>query len=204
MKLEQHALDLLKVAEDYRVDHRQALLDQATAESRAILKAAHLAARRELRSMLAPEHERLAAEIAAAEAKLVTQRRMHAQRRIVGMLKHAWPRLAQALRERWETPAGRAAWVAQHLSIALLALPAAGWVIRHPHNWSAPEREETSQWLQAHGIEDARCEADAALLAGIRVVCGLNVLDASLDGLLADRTQIDGRLLHYLARASEQ
>lgn len=200
MQLGQPTLDLLKIAADYRAEHCQALLAQASAESRAILKAAHLAARGDLRAILAPERERLVSEIAGAEAKLVTQRRMREQRHIIDLLKQAWPRLVQALRARWETPAGRAAWVVRHLSIALPALPATGWVIRHPPNWPATELEEASRWLRTHGIADARFEADLGLAAGIRVVCGPNVLDASLDGLLADRAQIEGRLLHYLAR----
>lgn len=200
MKLGQQTLDLLKIAESYRAERYQALLDQASAESRAILKSAHAAARQALRSRLAPEQQRLAAEIAATEAKLVTQRRTREQRRVIGILGEAWPRLVQALRARWETPAGRAAWVVQHLSIALLALPATEWLIRHPENWPATEREQADQWLQAHGIAGARFEVDPELPAGIRVVCGLNVLDASLDGLLADRAQIEGRLLHYLVR----
>ncbi|TRZ99521.1 MAG: hypothetical protein D4R84_01765 [Rhodocyclaceae bacterium] len=200
MSLRQPTLDLLKIAEDYRADHCQALLAQASAESRTILKAAHAAARRDLRTLLAPERERLAAEVSAAEAKLVTQRRLRDQRRVAGILRHAWPRVAQVLRERWEAPSKRASWVVHHLSIALRALPAKEWVIQHPEDWPAPEREHAKQWLQAHGIEDARFEADPGLPAGIRVVCGLNVLDASLEGLLADRTQIEGRLLHYLAQ----
>ena len=192
--------DLLKIAEEYRADQCQVLLTRANAECRSILKAAHLAARSELRAMLAPERERLAAEIASAEAKLVTQRRMHEQRRIQGILRQAWPRLVQALQARWETAAGRTAWVMQHLALALSAMPAEGWLIRHAQNWPAAEREQTDQWLQTHGIAGARFEADRELSAGIRIVCGLNVLDASLDGLLADRTQIEGRLLHYLGQ----
>lgn len=200
MNLGQPALDLLKIAEDYRADHCQAMLAKASEDSRSIIKAAHVAARRDLRIMLSPERERLAAEIAAAEAKLVTQRRLRDQRRVAGILRQAWPRLAQALRERWETPSGRASWVVHHLSIALMALPAKGWAIQHPENWPATEREQASQWLQTHGMAGARFEADVGLLAGLRVVCGLNVLDASLDGLLADRTLIEGRLLHYLTQ----
>ena len=137
--------------------------------------------------------------MAADEARLVTLRRTREQRRLTAILRQAWPGLGQALHERWNTPTGRASWVMRHLSIAVMVFPAKGWAIQHPENWPAREREQASQWLQTHSIEDARFEADLGLLAGIRVVCGLNVLDASLDGLLADRTQIEGRLLHYLA-----
>lgn len=191
-------LALLKVADDYRADRCLALLAKANQDASAILNAAQAAARRELRARLAAERVRLAAEIAEAEARLVTQRRLRDQRRTLGILRQAWPRVAQALLELWQEPAGRAAWVAHQLAVALKAMPAKAWVIRHPEHWPAAEREQAHQWLQAHGIEDARFECDAALSAGIRVVCGLNVLDASLDGLLADRTQIEGRLLYYL------
>ena len=200
MKLSQQALDLLRIAEDYRADRCQALLATASAQSRAILSRAQLAARRDLRETLAPELERLEAEIAIAEAKLVTQRRLREQKRIASVLTQAWPKVVQALRERWNTASGRSCWVTHHLCIALSAFPANAWVIQHPDGWPALEREQAKQWLQTHGIAGARFEADSELLAGIRVVCGLNTLDASLDGMLTDRSQIEGRLLHYLAQ----
>jgi hypothetical protein len=55
-----------------------------------------------------------------------------------------------------------------------------------------------ARWLCGQGLEAPRFEPDADLHAGIRVECGLNLLDASFDGLLADRALIEGRLLHYL------
>lgn len=201
MKLEKQTLGLLKVAEDYRADQCRALLAKASTESRTMLRRAHVAARRHLRSTLAAESEQLAAELASAEAKLVTLRRVRDQRRVAHLLKQAWPRLTQALGERWETPSARAGWVMHNLSVAALVLPVTGWVIQHPQKWPAMDREQASQWLQTHGISDTRFEADSELLAGIRIVCGLNVLDASLEGLLTQRTQIEGRLLHYLAQA---
>jgi hypothetical protein len=41
-------------------------------------------------------------------------------------------------------------------------------------------------------------EHDPAIAAGFVVTCGHNVLDASLDGLLADRPALEGRLLQGL------
>ena len=200
MKPGQQALDLLKIAEDYRVGRCRVLLAQARDETRAVLKAAHRAARRDLRALLTPERDRLAGAIAAAEARLLTRRRLCEQRRVAGMLQLAWPRLEQALRARWEAPAARAAWVTHHLAIALAALPAENWVIQHPQNWPAAECEEARQWLQAHGRAGARFAPDAGLRAGIRVACHWCTLDASLEGLLADRAQIEGWLLQYLAQ----
>ena len=198
MNLEQQTLALLKFAADYRADHCQALLAKAREESRRILHAAQIAARHDLRARLSPEREQLAAEVAAAGARLVTQRRLRDQKRIVALLRQAWPILTRVLRERWEARLERASWVVHHLAVAWRALPAGAWIIQHPPNWPAAEREQAGRWLQAHGIEGARFEPDPKLHAGIRVVCGSNILDASLEGLLAERAQIEGRLLHYL------
>ena len=200
MKLTPQALELLKVAQDYRADQCQALFASAASRSRTLLKQAQRAARSELCAKLSQERERLAAEFAASEAKLVTQRRLREQRRVAGVLRRAWPGLVQALQERWATPSGRTAWVVQQLATARQPFPPEGWVIQHPANWPATELEQANQWLRAHGVADARFEHDPRLAAGIRIVCGLNLLDASQDGLLADRTQIEGRLLHHLAR----
>jgi hypothetical protein len=178
VNLGQQTLALLRIAENYRADHCRELLAKASGDACAILRTAHRAARRDLRAALSSEREKLARELAAAEARLVTERRLREQRRVAAILRQAWPRLTQALRERWGTPAGRAAWVEHHLAIAVAALPAEGWVIRHPENWPTAEREQASQWLRSKTKAGARFEADPGLPAGIRVVCGMNVLDA--------------------------
>lgn len=201
MNLDLQTRALLKVAEDYRADRCRTLLSEARKESRRILKAAHAAARSDLRARLSLERERFAAEVAGAEARLATQRRLRDQRRVAAVLRRAWPKLTQALRERWGAPSGRSSWVLHHLAIARNALPAGEWLIQHPEGWPALERDQANQWLQARGVGGARFEANQELQAGIRIVCGANVLDASLEGLLADRAQIEGRLLHYLEQA---
>lgn len=198
MKLEAKTRELLRIAADYRAEHSQALLAQAALQRRRILKAAHLAARQQLRSALAPERDRLAAVVAESEAKLVTCRRLREQRRLAEVLKQAWPRMVQALVERWGTPAGRSTWVRQHLAVALQVMPGGAWKIQHPQHWPAEERERALQWLKARGIEGVELAADLQMQAGIRVASGPNLLDASLEGLLADRSQIEGHLLHYL------
>lgn len=198
MTFERQTSALLKIAADYSAERCQGLLAKAREDSRQIGHAAHLAARADLRARLSPERERLAAEIAEAEAKLVTQRRLRDQRRVVALLAQAWPKLARSLGSRWASPSGRSSWVMHHLGIARRAFPAREWVIQHPQDWSAAERDQAAEWLQARGVEAPCFEPDPKLQAGFRVVCGANLLDASLEGLLADRAQIEGRLLHYL------
>ena len=202
MSIERQVRALLRVAEDYGAEHCSALLDAAGAKSRRILEHAHAAARSRLREALSDQRERLDAAIAEATTELVTQHRVSTQKRLAAALQASLPVLKQALHKRWWSPSARALWVEQHLKVAGAVLPPTGWTIVHPPDWPQDEREEVRHRLQAQGIENPRFESDTALSAGIRVACGLNLLDASLDGLLADRALIDGRLLHYLGEAA--
>ena len=202
MSIERQLRALLRVAEDYRAEHCNALLEAADAKSRRILEHAHAAARSRLRDVLSDQRERLDAAIAEAETKLVTQQRVSAQKRLAAALQASLPVLRQALHRRWQSPSARALWLERHLKVAAAVLPSTGWTIAHPPEWPQDEREEVRQRLQAQGIENPRFESDTTLSAGIRVACGLNLLDASLEGLLADRALIEGRLLHYLGQAA--
>ena len=202
MSIARQVRALVRVAEDYRAEHRSELLAAADAQSRRILEHAHAVARSRLREALSDQRERVDVAIAEAETELVMQHRVSAQKRLAAALEVSLPMLEQALHRRWQSPLARARWVEQHLKVASSVLPPTGWTIVHPLDWPQDERVEVRRWLQAHGIEDPRFESDAALSAGIRVTCGLNLLDASLDGLLADRALIEGRLLHYLQEAA--
>jgi len=192
---------LVREAEDYRAEHRSELLAAADAKSRRILEHAHAVARSRLREALSDQRERVDVAVAEAETALVMQHRVSAQKRLAAALEISLPMLKQALQGRWQSPLARARWVEHHLQVASSVLPPTGWTIVHPPDWPQDERVEVRRWLQAHGVEDPRLESDATLLAGIRVSCGLNLLDASLDGLLAERALIEGRLLHYLQQA---
>lgn len=201
MSIERQVRALIRVAEDYSAEHCGALVDAADAKSRRILEHAHAAARSRLREVLTDQRERLDVAIAEAETELLTQHRVSAQKRLVAALAASVPVLKQALHTHWQSPPARAAWVEQHLKVARSVLPSTGWTILHPPDWPQDEREAARRGLQAQGIEDPRFESDAGVSAGIRVACGPNLLDASYDGLLADRALIEGRLLHYLQDA---
>jgi hypothetical protein len=202
VSIERPVRALFRVAEDYRAEQCSALIDAADAKSRRILEHAHAAARSRLREALSDQRERLDIAIAEAETELVMQHRISAQKRLVAALAVSAPVLKQVLHRHWQSPSARAGWVEQHLKVAEAVLPPAGWTIVHPPDWPQDEREKMRQRLQARGIENPRFESDTTLSAGIRVACGPNLLDASLDGLLADRALIEGRLLHYLQEAA--
>jgi hypothetical protein len=155
--------------------------------------------RRRVATAIAEERKRLGSVIGALEAALQTERRVSGQQHEVRLLTRAWQSLRDALAARWIDPSSRQRWVETHLARARAAFAGdpGRWVIRHHAAWTAGERHTASARLKREGI-DADFVEDAQIGAGFIVVRGNNVLDASLDGLLADRGLLEGRLLQLL------
>jgi hypothetical protein len=186
---------LLELIEAERARACAAIVGQAEAEAAALRAKAHADARRLVAQAFADERVRVRAALDAAQARLQTQRRLHAQRRLEALLALAWQRLPAALRARWTDPSARRCWIAQAQAQARAAFgAAAAWTVQHgsdglaadPAAWPGPV---------------PRFETDARIAAGLRIVAGANVIDATLDGLLADRDEIGGRLVARLNAA---
>ena len=199
MRLEQRTTALLDLVEQYRSRRCAELLDPARAEARETVRAAIVDARRRVSTAIAEERKRLDAEVGAVEAALATDRRLSAQRHAVQLLAAAWSDLRMRLLARWQAPTTRARWTETYLQRALQAVPLGkdGWSIEHHGAWTGEERAHQLAWLREQGVSALKVVEDPAITAGFRVVGGHNVLDATLDGLLADRAQIEGRLLHH-------
>lgn len=200
MNLEQRTQALLAVVEEFRRRRCAELLEPADAQAREIVRNALAQARQRVRTAIAEERSRTAAELGAAEARLATERRLAAQRHAMRLLAQAWDRLRAALLARWRAADSRARWVEAHLARAVQTLPAGAWTIRCAPDWPPLERDAALHRLAAQGVRDVRIEADAAIAAGFRVQAGHNVLDATLDGLLADRAAIEGQLLELMGQ----
>lgn len=200
MDLEQRTASLLGLVDQYRTRRFAELLEPAHAEARQTVAAALAEARRRVHTAIVEERQRYAAEVGAVEAALATDRRLCHQRHSVQLLEAAWRDLRARLVARWEDAGTRAHWVRAYLERARHAVPCAdgGWRIETHPAWSEAERADWSGQLRADGVTAVEFETTDTIAAGFRVISGNNVLDATLDGLLADRAQLEGRLLHHL------
>jgi hypothetical protein len=198
MNLRQRTAALLQVVDAYRARRCAELIEAATGQARTLVRDALRTARGRVHTAIEEQRKRIAAEIGAAEARLATERRLRAQRSATATLAQAWEALRAALLARWRNTSTRARWVDAHLARALAALPRTAWQIRHPPDWPQAERDAVVARLAAHGIA-AEPIADASIAAGLRVRAGNNALDFTLDGLLAERAALEGRLLQLLA-----
>jgi hypothetical protein len=193
MTLAQRRQALLDLVQADRDRACAAIVADATTQAAALVAKVRSDARRLVAQAFADERARVQAELDAAHADLQTRRRLHTQRQIDVLLALAWQRLPQALRRRWVDPAGRRAWIAQAQAQARRLLGEVPWTVQHGAD-TPPDAPEA--W---HGIAPPpRFETDVRIDAGLRIVAGANVVDATLEGLLADRDEIGGRLVGSL------
>jgi hypothetical protein len=199
MNVEQQARALLDLVEADRARRCAQILGDERSRAAALLSQAHADARVRMRQAFAEQRLRRRERIAAAQAQLATQRRLHEQQRNAALLRLAWQHLPGELLALWQRPDSRAAWAARVLHSARACMPRASWRIVHPADWPAPERQALAQQLVAEpGAAAPTFEADPAMVAGLKIVANGNVIDGTLAGLLADRAAIEARLLRRL------
>jgi hypothetical protein len=200
MNTEERTRALLALVDEYRESKSREILGAARAEAQALVAQAFRLARARVHEAMVEERKRYDAAVAGAQARLHTRQRLAHQGREAAMLAEGWRRLPGALADRWRDPAARRRWAETHLGRALATLPRTKWEIAHAAGWPEDEREAAAGWLAAHGGPALAFAEDGSVSAGFRVRAGHNTLDATLEGLLADRKAIEGRLLHHLER----
>jgi hypothetical protein len=193
---------MLELIESHRAGQCEQILGDARARAEAVRRQAAAAARARMRQAFEEQRQRRRERLAAAEARLANRRRLHAQQRLAASLRLASQQLPGELRALWQHEETRAAWVRAVLAAARLRLTEGPWQIVHAADWPEDERERllTSAGTMPGG--PPRCAADPAVVAGLRIVAGRNVLDGTIEGLLADPADFEARLLRRLESAS--
>jgi len=198
MNLEQQTRALLDLVEADRARQCAQILGEANSRAAAQRAQAHADARARMRHAFEEQRLLRRERIAAAQAQLATQRRLHEQQRKAALLRLAWEQLPGELLALWQQPASRAAWVAHVLASARTLMPHGPWRIVHAPDWPAAEQQALMQALVTGSDAAPRFEADASIAAGLKVVADGNVIDGTIDGLRVDRTEFEARLLRQL------
>lgn len=191
---------LLTLLDEDRRRQCDALIADAQARARSVLRQAQDDARVRMRAAFAAERQRLEQQIRAAAARLQTERRLSEQERLAQLLRLGWQMLPDALLERWRDPGRRSKWVAHAIDSAQRLLPREMWSLQVAPGWPAEERDQALQSVASRLGAMPGCSEAAELQAGLLIIAAGNRLDATLAGLLADRAAIDARLLDYLER----
>lgn len=198
MNVEEQTRSLRTVVERYSQSRCEASLGEARAQAAALFKEAYHEARQRLRQAMAEERHKAQEAIATAQARAHTAKRLHQQSSARALLDEGWKRLRDELIRRWRDPQARHAWVEGLMREALAVLPGENWQIHHSTDWPAAEREVLKAKLAEQLKTPPVFGPDPAVGAGLRITAGPNVLDGTMEGILADRPALEARLLHYL------
>lgn len=198
MNLEGREQALLALVDAYREEQCRTLVDTARREAAALIGRVYQQERTRLHQRVLAERTRARERIQAARAESDTRQRTGGERLNAHILGVAWPRIQVALEARWRDPRSRRAWVQGAIAQARALLPSGVWTLRHAPDWPAAEWGGLGAALAGELGTEPRFVADGALSAGLVIEGPGAMLDASLEGLLKDRTRIEARLLALL------
>jgi hypothetical protein len=110
-------------------------------------------------------------------------------------LREVWPLLVAELERRWSDNEGRRLWCEMAIREACVSLPHEQWIVELPGNWSASDNASLANAFAGQELPGPELRIGNGLSRGVRIRCGDACLDASLEGLLDRRTEIEARLL---------
>lgn len=195
--------ELLREIERETQAECQALISASEQEARAITARARGDAAERTHAAIVLLRQEGRRRLLRAKAQAETELRLRAHRDASAAIATAWPLLEAALLRRWRDPASRRLWAESALRHAAARLLRSPWKIEHPADWSESERHSVQSMLAEHGFIEVAFEADAELAAGLRIRAGQALLDATPQGLLADRAAVGAALLAEVDTGSE-
>lgn len=193
--LEAQVESLLSLIERERRRRCEELENDGRNRIRTMLRETRARARIKLSEAVQYERSRLQEALQRSTAAMETRRAAVEHTRTQEMLARAWARLPQALVTRWMNPESRRRWCQGALLEASARLREQHWRIDVAPGPDETEKRELLRVADRDGAGAHTLHVQPELTAGLRIVAGGAVLDASLAGLLSDRASIAARLV---------
>ncbi len=190
---------LLEVVERDREERCRRIRAEAVARVAELVRAERREARRRVTDAVRAERDRAEQRREAVLAELLTREREIEQSVGKALVARCWDRLRAVLVARWGEPISRARWTMTLVEQARKVLPVGTWLVEHPR--ALLPSEVAAQIGPASGRAPSLSAKDE-IRAGLRLSSEGVTLDGTLQGLLADRSSVEGRLLMELSRAS--
>ncbi len=177
-----------------------------TAEQEAVrlLQEAHVTARQRVRATIEEERRAAAARLRKTQAQLDTATRQRQQQQALRLLERGWTRLQETLVRRWRDGTARRVWCQALRDQAARQLGGKAWCIEHPPAWRSEEWPEANPDPAGPKGPTVSFRVDTALEAGLRIRAGKVCLDGTVEGLLAQRGDVESELLAAYARAAAE
>jgi hypothetical protein len=182
------------VAEDR--ERRCAMLRTATeGQVQQILRSARAAARRSVHDSVTQERARMEFGLRQAAARADIEVRRQEQHTSRELLAQMWTAIAEVLTQRWRDPTLRPAWIAAALLQTGKLLGGRAWRIESGVDWTQQERADLTVQAGRCGATIVSFALQAALPAGLRIHAERVCVDATVQGLLAQRGAIEAAFL---------
>lgn len=199
--LEAQVAALVQRVNDDREQRCRQIRTAAESQAHEIARSGRAEARAGVHKAVREERARLAQGLREAQARAVLEASRRAQLKTRSLLEQMWTQIGAALETRWRAPEQRRCWIAAALRQADLLLSGPAWSIEHGEGWSSEERVRLEDLAGRGGARTIEWRHDPALRSGLRIRCAGAVMDATVEGLLARRVDIEADFLaEYLCR----
>lgn len=192
---------LLQELEQQTTEECRTVIATAERGADALVAQARSSARRRTHDVVEELRKEGIRRLARAKAKVETEARQRDQQFAVEVIQRAWPLLAEALAERWRDPATRSVWTDGAARCGRDQLNAEEWIVEHPADWRESEKQSFRNSCGTGG-DSITFVANSELAAGIKISAGEATLDATPQGLLADRSAVAALLLAEIGQAT--
>ncbi len=171
------------------------LLRRAERQARELMRSARRRLFQQGREAIQDARRRRARTLRMAKRRIRAAAGQRIQRQYAAVLRQGWPALGAELDRRWSDARARAAWCEAVAEKAHAAFGPVAWTIEHPADWTPADSERMARTLADLEIPPPTFQLDESVRAGLRIRHGTACLDGTIDGLLAERTRVESRLL---------
>jgi F0F1-type ATP synthase delta subunit len=193
---------LLGVVVENREKRCLEVRENALQQARAIIKLAYSKGRVRMHHHIDALREKYRLRVTAAIARNQTLLRRQHQQEDRATLDVAWPLLREAMLALWDDPVSRHRWLDAALTSASKGLREHDWRIEHPPGLSAEEINRINLAFSHAVGKEPELSACDDIEAGIRIIARGTVIDATLEGLLQQKTAIEARLIAHIRQGA--
>lgn len=186
---------LLGVVVENREKRCLELREKAQQQASEIIRQAYSKGRLRMHYHIEALREKYRVRVTAATARNQTLLRRQHQKEDRAMLDVAWPLLREAMLALWNDPVSRHKWLDTAIASASTELREHGWRIEHPPGLGGEDIKKINQSFSRAKDQRPELSGSEDIEAGIRIIAKGTVVDATLEGLLQQKTAIEARII---------
>lgn len=186
---------LLGVVVENREKRCLELREDAQQQARTIIRLAYSKGRVRMRHHIDALREKNRVRVTAAIARNQTLLRRQHQKEDRAILDAAWPLLRQAMLALWDNPVSRHKWLDAAITSASAGLREHDWRIEHPLSLNGEDIKRINLAYTHENGKGPELLVCDDIEAGIRIIARGTVIDATLNGLLQQKTAIEARMI---------